>query len=308
MWPDDVDAVLAGDQVVALAHLTPARGVVVTPLTNFGVRDREAGTLTPVTSSIGMWRKLERIRRSPAVAVAYHTRKHGQSEREDYVLVQGRATLSPLGDRGWIDAHREEWDRAAGTRDVGPLWERWLRVYHWRVAIEIAVERIVVWPDLLCSGDPTVIGPPTSGDPAPQTAPARGTGPRVRAARVARRAARLPNVLLGWAGADGLPVVVPVRPGEAGERGIELRAPGLLPPGGRRAGLTAHSFARHTFGQVQRKHTGWLEVDPSGTAIYAPHTEAGHHLPESRTLYRMASGLVTRRGLRAAVRAGFVDA
>jgi hypothetical protein len=69
--------------------------------------------------------------------------------------------------------------------------------------------------------------------------------------------------------------------------------------------LLAHSFARYTFGQRQRKHTGWLEVE-DGRAVYAPHTESGYYLPSSRFLYRAGAGYVTNRGLRAARRAGFI--
>src|SRR5918999_5476397 len=94
-WPDGADEVIGGDQVVALASVTPAKGVVLTPLTNFGLRDRAAGTLTAVNTSIGIWKKLERMRRNPRIALAYHTRAHGFSNRPEFVLVQGTATLLP---------------------------------------------------------------------------------------------------------------------------------------------------------------------------------------------------------------------
>jgi hypothetical protein len=308
-WPDTIDEILGGDQALVFAHVTPASGVVLTPLTNTGLRDRAAGTLTPVSSSVGMWRKLERIRRNPHVALAYHTREHGFSDRSEYVLVQGRASLSSLQDRTWVERHREAWERFSGPRDVGAIWEPWLRVYHWRVGVAIAVERIVVWPDLQCSGEPRVYGAPLPEDsPEAQRAPARGAGPRIDHVRAARRAARLPNVLLGWVGEDGFPVVVPVRIGGTEDRGIVLEPPdSIVPPGGRRAGLTAHAFARYTYGQNQRRHTGWL-WNESGErrVVYAPHTETGYHLPESRLLYRIGAGLVTRRGLREARRAGFL--
>ena len=114
--------------------MTPARGVSITPVTNFGLRDRDARTLSPVNSSIGLWKKLERLQANPQIALSYHTRTHGENTRAEYVLVQGDAALSPLDDRGWIENHREAWERMAGPRDVGRLWERWLRIYHWRVA------------------------------------------------------------------------------------------------------------------------------------------------------------------------------
>ncbi|MEU9844118.1 pyridoxamine 5'-phosphate oxidase family protein [Actinomadura sp. NPDC048032] len=97
-WPDTVDDIIGGDQAVILATVTPARGVVLTPVTNFGARDRDGGTVT-VNSSVGGWKKLQRIKREPRIALAFHTRDHGYSDRPEYVLVQGTASLSaPLGD------------------------------------------------------------------------------------------------------------------------------------------------------------------------------------------------------------------
>src|SRR3954454_24846657 len=91
IWPDAVDEILGGDQVVMLASVTPARGVGLTPVTNFAIRDRAAGTIT-VNTSVGAWRKLERIQREPRVAVVFHTRAHARTRRPEYVLLQGKAT------------------------------------------------------------------------------------------------------------------------------------------------------------------------------------------------------------------------
>ena len=309
MWPLVVDEILAGDQAVALAHVTPASGIVLTPVTNFALRDRAARTVA-VNSSVGMWRKLERIRQNPHVAVAFHTREHATTDRPEYVLVQGSASLSPLEDRdGWLAPMGDNWERFGGqSRSVGRLWEWWLSAYHWRVNIEIAVERVVVWPDLACTGSPEVYGAPRPTEqPRPQRPPAGGTEPRIDHARAARRAGSLPHVLLGWVGADELPVVVPVDVARAEERGIVVEAAaGLLPRGGRRAGLLAHWFSRHVVGQRQRKHTGWLDANRDGRAVYAPHTETGYRLPPWRFAYNAGAGFVTRRGLREARRAGFV--
>jgi hypothetical protein len=303
------EEVIAGDQAVAFGYVTPAEGVVLLPLTNTGWPARE-GRLTPVSSSVGMWRKLMRIRQNPYVAVAYHTRTHGFSERPEYVLVQGRAALTSTEDRGWVERHLANWERFSGPRDVGPVWERWLSAYHWRVGVEIEVDRVVVWPDLTCDGEPQVIGSALLNDsPPPQEPPLKGTGPRVDHRRAARRAARLPNRLLAWVAADGFPVVVPVNIAGVAEHGIVLDLPGgvEVPPGGRRAGFLAHSFSRYTYGQRQRKHTGWLLADPAARrAVYAPHTQSGYWLPGFRFVYRAAAGFATRRGLRGARRSGFV--
>jgi len=306
LWTDDVGEILAGDQAVALAHVTPANGVVLTQVTNFALQSREAGTIA-VNSSVGMWRKLERMRQNPHVAVAFHTRDHSLSGRPEYVLVQGRATVPDASDpAAWLDEMGDHWERFGGqSHDLGRFWNWWLRAYHWRVNVEIAVERVVVWPDLRCQGAPTVYGEPLpAGSPPSQPAPAKGSGPRVDQRRAARRAARLPHSLLGWVGADSFPVVVPVRAAGAAEAGISLEtAAGLVPPGGRRAGLLAHWFSRYVVGQRQRRHTGWLDGDE---LVYAPHTEHGYRLPAWRLAYNIGAGFVTRRNLREARRRGAI--
>ncbi|HEY3758646.1 MAG TPA: hypothetical protein VGL37_02715 [Solirubrobacteraceae bacterium] len=306
-WPDSVDRILDGDHVVGLAYATPAQGVVILPVTNFGVRDREAGTIT-VNSSVGVPKKLERIRQDPNVALAFHTRTHATHERPEYVLVQGRATLSePLAD--YPASMLERWERFEPWADVSPIWKWWQRIYATRVGIELAVERVIVWPDLSCDGKPEVYGVPLpSSDPVSQRPPKNGTEPRLDHRRATRRAAHLPHVLLGWIGADDLPFVVPVSLAGTEPSGILLdAAAGLIPAGNRRGGMTAHNFSRHVVGQHQRKHTGWLESDPARSKIvYSPHTEASYRMPASKLIYRLVTGGATRLGVPAARRAGLL--
>jgi pyridoxamine 5'-phosphate oxidase-like protein len=296
---------MEGDHALILAYATPANGVVLLPVTNFGVRDRAAGTVTAVNTSVGAWRKLERIRRNPRVALAFHTREHALTERPEYVLVQGTATLGePVED--YPSTILENWERFEAWRDLHPVWKRWRRVYALRVPIEVAVERVLVWPDLGCRGPVEVQGtPPPDQHAAPQAAPRKGTAPRIDHVRAAEQAARLPHVLLGWIGADGFPTVVPAGIAGSEARGIVLdTADGIVPSGGRRAGLTAHWFSRSVIGQNQRKHTGWL--DAGERVIYAPHTQSNYRFPASRTLFQLVSGGFTRLGVRGARRAGFL--
>lgn len=309
-WPDEVDEILDGDHVVMLVYATPASGAVLLPLCNFAGRDRLAGTITAVNSSVGGWKKLERIERNPKVALAYHTRTHGLSDRPEYVVVQGRARLSEaIPD--YPSTILDRWERFEPWSRISPLWHRWMRVYALRVEIEVAVERILVWPSTACEGPPSVHGAPLpQAAPMPQRPPLNGTGPRVDATRAASRAGGLPHVLLGWVGADGYPMAAPVEVDKGGPDGIALEVPeGVVPPGGRRAGLTAHWFDRGVLGQHQRKHTGWLEA-PAGSThpLYAPHTESGYRFPPSKVLYRLGLGAATRWGWRQAQRAGRGDA
>jgi hypothetical protein len=304
-WPDEVQEILDGDHALMLAYATPAKGVVLLPVSNFAVLDRAAGVVSSVNTSVGAWKKLERIRRNPRVALAFHSREHAATDRPEYVLVQGTASLAPAVE-DYPSTILDIWERFEPWADQNPLWKRWRRVYALRIAIEVTVERVLVWPDLGCRGPVEVHGaPPRQDPPAPQTEPKKGTAPRIDHGRAAERAARLPHAVLGWVGADGFPVAVPVDVAGSDERGILLNAgDGLVPPGGRRAGLTAHWFSHGVIGQDQRKHTGWLEAGER--LVYAPHTESNYRFPAFKPLFKLVSGAFTRQGVRGARRAGFV--
>jgi hypothetical protein len=278
-----------------LGYVTPARGVVLTPVTNFALHNREAGTVS-INTSVGAWRKLARIRANPHIALAFHTRAHAGHERPEYILVQGRASLGPPVE-DYPSTVLEQWERIEPWGSLGPLTKRWLRIYGRRVEVKVFVERVVVWPDLACAGLPEVYGR-ALGETSPpsQAPPARGTGPRVAHRRAAWEARHLPDALLGWVGADERPMIVPVGIGPAVREGIELLVPpALLPPGARRAGLTAHWFSRGVTGQRQIVHTGWLEG-----STYAPHTRASYFMPPLRPVYRLVVGGATRRRYRRA--------
>src|SRR5215213_3238600 len=306
-WSDEVDEILGGDLAAGFAYLTPPKGVVITPMAPLGIRDRERGTVT-LSTSLGLWKKLERIRRNPGVAVAYHAREHGLTDRPGYVLVQGRASFDPTPDREWLESITPEWDRFLGPRSTGPVG-RALEVYYWqRVAIEVEVERVVAYPTTDAEGVPQVFGSDPPPPPEPQSEPKGGAGPRQDVAKAAAYAAKLPHTLLGWCGSDDLPKVVPVRGTEATADGLRLGLPpGSAPAGGRRAGLTSHWFQPRMIGQEQRVYTGWMTSDDPDTAHYAPHTRAGYRLPPYRPLM-LAGCAALGRGLRKARAAGVAPA
>lgn len=287
-WTDDIETVLAGDHVAMLGYVTPAGGTVLTPVTNFGMHSRERGMVT-FNTSVGAWRKIVRIRANPNVALAFHTRAHASHERQEYVLVQGSATIGqPVDD--FPSTVLEHWERVEPWSTLGPAWRWWMRAYARRVELSVAVERIIVWPDLTCAGESRVYGAPLPDSAVPsQPPPAKGSGPRVGLALTALAARRVPDVMLGWVGGDARPFVVPVRVAATGPSGLTLRTrSGLVPAGSRRAGLTGHWFSQGVAGQFQAVHTGWLEVGDEVT--YAPHTRASYFMPPSRTVYRLAAG------------------
>jgi hypothetical protein len=308
-WPDDVDDVLAGDLTAALAYPTPAGGAVVTAVAPVGLRDRAAGSVT-FTTSLGLGKKLERIKRDPHVALAFHAREHGFSGSTQYLLVQGLAEAVLPPDRDYL----ETVVRPAAERFMGPpkegklFWDRWLQEYYAdRVPVTVTVERIVAWPDVNCVGEPTVFGKPRPATPAPsQRPPRKGAAPRVDCGKEQKRLAKLDHRLLGFIDADRFPFVVPVELMGAADEGIRLgAAEGLLPPGARRAGLLAHSYRSQLIGLSARQHTGWLEVAlaDGSQGLYAPHTEQGFRAPANKTLLLLANGLLAKRGLRKARRA-----
>ena len=306
-WPDDVDDVIRGDLTVAVAYLTPAGGAVVTGVAPFGLADRRRGTVGFHTS-LGFGKKLERIVREPAIALAYHTREHGFSARPLFVLGQGSARVDLQPSRDRLDAFLPDVERFIGELKHGPVWDRLLREYYTeRVFVDVDLQRLTAWPDLDGAGPPRTWGTPPAPPPAPQLPPKNGTGPRVDLEAVARRIGGLGHRVIAYRGADGLPVVLPVELGGHDHRGLRLVAPaGLLPPGGRRAGLLAHSFRPQLVGLSTRVFTGWLDVGPDG-AVYAPHTSRGFMVPPQKDLLLVANGLMAKMGLRRARREGTLD-
>jgi hypothetical protein len=236
------------------------------------------------------------------VALLYHAREHGFHDGDELVLVQGTARIVEEPDAVYLqDVVGPAAERFMGKPKAGAFWDRWLREYYSdRVPVHVDVERVVTWPSLDGSGEPVVEGPALpAAPPAPQEPPKGGAGPRVDAKKVGEPR----HKLLGWRGADGFPVVVPVELGARTEAGIELTSQAQLPPGGRRAGLLAHDYGAQLVGLHARQCTGWLELGESGRAVYAAHTENGFKAPANKTLLLLANGFMAKRGLRKATAA-----
>ena len=308
VWDDELDALFAADLTAGLGYRTPAGGVVVQAVAPIGLHDRERGTLG-FTTSLGFGKKLERIIADPHVALAYHSREHGFSASPAFVLAQGTASVDVRPSRERLEAIIPQAQRYLGQVMRGPVWDRLLREYYYeRVFVDITVARIAAWPDLSASGDPAVYGAAWPGPPGPQAPPKNGTGPRVDVDRAAGRIAVLPHRVLAYQGADGFPVVLPVELAGHDAAGLRLvTAHGLLPPGGRRAGLLAHAYRPQLIGLATRTFTGWLDVASDGTALYAPHTSKGFVAPPRKKLLLVSNGLFAKYGLWQARRQGTAD-
>ena len=210
-WPDEADEVIRGDMTAAVAYTTPAGGAVVVAVASCGIGQRDRG-MVGFTTSLGFGKKLERIIRDPHVALAYHARDHGFSASPRFVLAQGLASVDITPSRERLEALVPQVQRYLGEIKRGPVWDRLLREYYSeRVFVDIAVERVVSWPDLGCSGGPRVAGAGWPAPPGPQQPPRNGTGPRVDVAQAAGRIGMLAHRVLAYRGGDGFPVVVPVQ-------------------------------------------------------------------------------------------------
>ena len=185
-WSDEVDDVLRGDITTAVAYVTPAGGAVATAVAPCGIDDRAAGAVG-FTTSLGFGKKLERIVRDPKVALAYHARQHGFSTRPPFVLVQGEADVDLTPSEARLEEFAPQAARYLGELKRGPVWDRLLHEYYQeRVFVDVAVRRVVAWPDLHASGPPTITGAalaavPAAAAGAEERAPGRGsTWPRRR--------------------------------------------------------------------------------------------------------------------------------
>lgn len=306
-WSDEVQSVFAGDLVTVSAYLTPAGGAIATPVSPVGLVDRDAHSVA-MTTSLAFPAKVKRLIQQPRVAMAYHTREHGFATSSCFVLAQGTAVVPAEPSPERLAHVTEQAGRFFGDIPTGPFWNWALREYlDHRLIIDIPLSRVVTWPALDATGAPEVFGAQRSEPPEPQEPPAKGTGPRVDTAKFARQARKMPHQVVAYRGGDGFPVIAPVRVTGHSERGLHLDVtPGLLPPGGRRAGFAAHAFRPQAAGVSNRIGTGWLEVT-DGAAVWAPHTAGGFSSPPSKTLHLLGNGLLSKYLIRKVRRAGTLD-
>ena len=297
-WSDEIDEILGGDLTAALGICTDGGGVVLATVAPIGLRDRDAGTVS-FTTSLGFGRKLERIHANPNVALSYHTRQHGRTQRPGHVLINGTATIRLPTSEAERNDLRERAADHLGPLATGRFWDWWLDAYYQdRVIVDIAVQRVVYSPP--GSTTPVVTGramPATT--PYEQPPPGDATRARVPPRRVARSLRRSPHCLLSWTDADGDPVITPILDAERNGDSFICRPEMAPPAGGRRAGVLAHDFHPTVVGLRTATHTGWLHVDQNEIR-WTPHTRHAFAVPPNKTIVLLANGAGARRGLRQA--------
>ncbi len=308
VWSDEVDAILGGDLTAGLAYVTPAGGVVLTAVAPIGLRDRDRGTVG-FTTSLGFGRKLERIAADPRVALAYHTREHGQSAQPGLVVVQGRAAVEP--DRPELrDQITSQAAAHLGAIKQGWFWDRWLSAYYAdRVVLTVTVERILRWAETRGAGAPTVIGPALPPSPSSQPPPAKGTAARASTSNGSPSGSG-PVTACSH---GGVPTATRSSSPSTGSRPARACSRSMPPrPSRPRAGggppCSPMTTGPSSSGCAAGTTLGWLEAGPADGdrdgLRFAPHTVGGFVAPPNKTLLLLANGYLARRGLKRARAAG----
>ena len=237
-----------------------------------GLRDRDAGTVT-LSTSLGLWKKLERIRREP--------RRRRRLPRPR-ARAHGPARLRPRPGPG-VASRRA---RPRRLESITPEWERFLgprrrarrphaQRYYWqRVPITIEVERIVAYRTTRPAASPRSSAPRCGAAAAAERAQGRDRARESTPAKAAAGSKRLPHTLLGWCGATACRRWFRSSVVEASSETASAAAsrPASVPASGRRAGSTCARFGPRMVGQEQRVHTGWRLERRRRHGRYAPHT------------------------------------
>ena len=290
-----------GDLTAALGYRTPAGGAVALAVAPVGLHDRAAGTVG-FTTSLGLLEEARPDRRDPRVALAFHAREHGASSSPALRARPGpRHASTPRRRRRASRRSSTQAERYLGEAPRGRFWDFWLREYgDVRVPADVEVERIVVWPDLRCAGEPRgarraaarAAGPAGAAE---ARAPARGSTWRARPSASRKTA----TCCSATAAATATRWWCPWR-----STGSGPAACGSAPP--RRCRRAAAGPACSATPTARSSSACARARTPAGSraALYAPHTEAGYVAPPNKTLLLLLNGGLAKRGVRKARRAG----
>jgi hypothetical protein len=250
-----------------------------------------------ITTGLGYPKKADDARRNPHVALLFSDPTGSGLEKACQVLVQGTAEVD---DRD-LEANKERYWRESikklpATRDLHPpkLLHGLLGWYYTRIYVKVRPERVFVWPDGDCTGEPDVLGAHLeevrsghSEEPPEEHALTTG-GTTAWDARIGELGHRHETAVLSWVAPDGFPLAIraPVRPDEAGRR-IEIGAePTGLPLAEGRACLTAHRHSPEFTWQENFQVRGDLVRSDGGWSLIPKRLVGGFELPKGGTVQR----------------------
>jgi hypothetical protein len=272
-WPGAVMPILQRAVTVEYASLTRVGTPIMVPVTPYA----EPGARTlDVSTGLTYPAKAERARRNPKVGLLFADHVGAGLTDVPVVLVQGLATVRDTD----LQANTDRYVRLTLAkspemfRGQPRFLLRRLDWYFARIWIQVTPIRIWWWPSKaldqaagLWVARPATTAPPS--DPAPAGRPPAAWLEAPTDWRAAARSAlaRLDQRDLGWVGADGFPLAVPVAGVEQVEHGLRLDLGHHLPaaPQGP-ACLTVHSHPV-TFTR-QENHSFVGEVSSTGPDAY----------------------------------------
>ncbi len=273
-WPPELLALFERAVTVEYASRTRSGDPVTVPVTPYLGED---GRTLDVSTGLTYPVKAERARRDPRVALLFSDALGTGLERAPVVLVQGLATVRDADLQAGTDRYvRLSMAKAPEVYAGQPGWLlRTLSWYFARIWIQVTPTRMLWWPEGRLDAQPREWKAPLGtqaapSDPAPSGPGAAGVlTPPADWRPAAAEAAGLPTRDLTVVGADGFPVVLPVRELAPVPEGFRLQvAPGAEPVPAGPACLTFHAHSVPFTAQQNRSFAGALRADEGGSLTF----------------------------------------
>jgi hypothetical protein len=268
---------------------------------------KQGGPTIDITTGLGYPKKADDARGNPYVSMLFSDPTGSGLQGTCRVLVQGTADVD---DRD-LDANRERYwresrEKLPAIRDMHPrkLFRGILGWYYTRIYVKVRPERVFVWHDGDCTGEPEILGAHMeevrsghSEEPPEEHASGAG-GATAWDERIRELGHRHETGVLSWVAPDGFPLAVrlPVELDEQARRiGIEAEPAGL-PLSEGRACLTAHRHGPNFTWQENFQVRGNLARDGDGWSLIPKRVVGGFEIPRGNAVTRWRGNV--RRSIR----------
>lgn len=301
-WPPELRALFASAITVEYASLTRSGSPVTVPVTPYVGPDRTIDLSTGLTYPA----KAERARRNPVVCLLFADPLSPGQADAPVAVVQGHAAVRDAD----LQANTDRYVRVSvaklpeATKGQPKFVLRHMAFYYARIWVEITPVRIRWWADRSLAGQPGEWQAPAGtalpeSDPAPRGSdpPAWRDPPADWRPLTERALADLPLADLTTVDGEGVPVCVPVSPGDLTADAVELKigdgAPGLMEGP---ACLTLHGHPAQFTGQENHTLIGRFEQTDGSPRFVVERALADWSLAGNRARSAM-SFLAARRSL-----------